>query len=243
MKQLSLSILILLAATAVANAQTGTFFEAGVSGSYGSNRPMDREKGGPDFYGALGFKVFEFRGSTIQARARGKLSREAELADLFARDNNPERQPTGELFFSPEARWNLSIESHFKPFVAAGVEYRRQFGLEGAPYSSLNPTLTFGTRVGYGYEVFYTRLYDDRLNRSGFPVQTIPGVITARNESSLLRGDRLGVSYLFRIRGKLHFKFGAEGDYVNYRACSNVACDAYRERDWTVRPFVVISIF
>lgn len=225
-----------------ASAQTGTFIEVGAGGSYGSNRPIDREKGGPDLYGALGFKIAEFKTTTVQLRARGKLSREPELADLFTRDNNPERMPTGELRLNPEIRWNLSTESYFKPFVGAGFDYYRHFGLKGAPYSGLNPALTFGAAVG-GYELAYTRLFEDRLNRDSFPVQTVPGVITTRLESSKLKGDRLGASYSFKVFGKLRFKAGAEADYVSYRACSNVACDAYREYDWTVRPFIAISIY
>jgi len=238
----ALPILFILALAITASAQTGSFIEAGVGGSYGSNRPLDREKGGPDLFGSVGVKVIEFKDSTIQIRARGKLSREPELLDLFSRDNNPERKATGELRLQPEVRWNLSTESYFKPFVGVGAEYIRHFGLESAPYSAFTPTLTFGTHAG-GYEAFYTRIFEDRLNRQGFPVQTVPGVITNRLESSLLKGDRIGFSYSFKLGGKFRFKAGAEADYVSYRACSNRACDAYREYDWTVRPFFVISIY
>lgn len=235
---LPLLLIVLLAIPA--SAQTSTFFEAGLGGSYGSNA---REKSFPEVHGAVGFKVFQFKDSTIQLRAKGKLSQAAELADLFTRDNNSLRMPSGEVKVGIEGRWNMSTESYFKPFIATGFEYTRQFGLKGAPYSALNPTLTFGTRAGYGYEAFYTRIFEDRLNRSGFPVQSVKGPITTSLESSRLRGDRIGGSYLFKVTGKLHIKAGLEADYLSYRACSNAACDAYRERDWVARPFVAVSIF
>lgn len=238
MKLFTLSILIFL--TISANAQTGTFFEAGLGGSYGSNA---REKSVPEVYGGLGFKVAEFKDSTIQLRARAKYAEKSELADLFTRDNNATRMPSGELLTGFEGRWNLSTESYFKPFGAVGFEYRRQFGLQGAPYSSLNPTITFGTRIGYGYEIFYTRLFEDRLNRSGFPVQQVNGVLTGKLESSRLKGDRIGASYLVKLRGRLHLKIGSEFDRVSYRACSNRSCDAYREYDWIGRGFVSLSVF
>src|SRR5262245_61210346 len=120
MKRFPMFLIVFLALFTVAGAQTGSFIEAGVGGSYGSNRPLDREKGGPDLFGSVGVKIAEFKDSSIQIRVRGKLSREPELLDLFARDNNPERKATGELRLQPEVRWNLSTESYFKPFVAGG---------------------------------------------------------------------------------------------------------------------------
>lgn len=221
-------LFFLLLFTVAAVAQTGTFFEAGLGGSYGSNA---RKKSFPEVYGAVGVRLLDFNDSTVQARLGAKYSRTPELQDIFARDDNPTRIPSGELILHPVLRCNLSTKSYFKPFIAAGGEYRRQFGLTGHPYSSLNPTLTFGTRVGYGYEVAYTRLFSDRFNRSN------------PQGSSNLRGDRIGANYSIKLSGKFHFKFGAEGDYVSYRACDNVSCDGYREYDYIVRPFAAISIY
>lgn len=221
MKRILLFIIVALAAITV-EAQTNTFVEAGLSGSYGSN---EKRVSFPELYGVAGFKLFEFNGATVQLRARGRYSKTPDYADLFTRDDNPERRATGELILAPTARLNFSKETFFKPFVDAGVEYRRQFGLSGAPYSGLNPTFTVGTRAGYGYEVFYTRLFEDRFGRSR------------------LRGDRLGLSYSLKLASSFHFKFGAEGERVSYRACSNVDCDGYREYDWLARPFVAISIY
>jgi len=110
-------------------------------------------------------------------------------------------------------------------------------------YSSLNPTLTFGARAGQGTEVFYTHLFEDRLNRSGFPVQLPNGALSSYLLSSELKGDRIGASYLIKLRGKLHIKIGAEADRVSYRACANTSCDTYREYDWVAGPFVVFSVF
>lgn len=131
-----------LAAAIIANAQTGTFFEAGVAASFGSN---SKDKGFPEAYGAIGFKIAQFEGSTVQLRARAKLSKTPELGDLFTRDGGI-RHPSGELKTAFEARWNLSTESYFKPFIAAGAEYGRQFGLNAAPYS-LHPSRTWVTHV------------------------------------------------------------------------------------------------
>ena len=227
MKRFTL-LLILIVATISAHAQTKSFFEAGLAGSYGSN---SRETSFPEVYGALGVKLFEFKDSTIQVRARGRYSKTPELQDLFTRDNNPERIPSGEFRGAAGIRWNLSTESYFKPFVEAGAELTQHFGLPSAPTRALQPTLSFGTRAGYGYEIGYTRLFADRLNRASL------------FGSSKLRGDRLGVNYSFKLAGSLHFKFGAEGDYVSYRACADNACDGYREYDWTVRPFAAISFY
>src|SRR5262245_32438250 len=238
MKRIFFFIFVILVTAIIADAQTGTFIEAGVAASYGSN---DRKVGFPDAYGAIGFKIAEFKDSTVQLRARGKLSKTAELGDLFTRDGGI-RHASGELKIAPEVRWNLSTESYFKPFIAAGFEYTRQFGLGAAPYSALNPTLTFGARAG-GYEVFYTRLFEDRLNRDGFPAQLPNGALSIYRLSSELKGDRIGASYLIKLRGKLHIKIGAEADRVSYRACANTSCDIYREYDWVVRPYVAFSIF
>lgn len=210
MKRILFFIIVMLLAVSSASGQNKTFIEFGLAGSYGSN---NREKSFPEVYGTAGFKLFEFKESTAQLRARGIWSERAQYADLFTRDNNPERKASGQLIVSPEIRWNLSTESYFKPFIAAGAEYTRHFGLPNKPNHALTPTLTFGTRVGYGYEVSYTRLFEDWLG------------------PSKLRGDRIGASYTLKLSGKFHFKFGAEADYVSFRACSNVDCDGYREYD------------
>jgi hypothetical protein len=221
MKRILLFIIVALAAV-TAEAQVNTFFEAGLAGSYGSN---SRQKSFPEVYGAAGLKFAEFRGATVQARVRGIWSEAAQYADLFTRDDNPERKASSQLILGFGLRANLSTESFFKPFVEGGSEYTRHFGLPSEPHHALSPTLTFGTRIGYGYELTYTRLFEDRLGYSR------------------LRGDRLAASYSIKLAGKFHFKFGAEGDYVSFRACSDKDCDHYREHDYVVRPFAAISIY
>lgn len=222
------TLFFLLLFTVAASAQVNSFFDAGLAGSYGSNQ---KKLSLPEIYGGLGFKFAEFKDSTVQVRLYGRYAKQPQYADLFTRDDNPERTATGDLNARFGLRWNLSTESYFKPFVEGGVEYTRHFGLPSAPQSALSPTLTFGARAGYGYEAAYTRLFEDRLNRSSL------------YGSSRLRGDRIGASYLFKVAGSLHFKFGLEADRVSYRACADNACDGYREYDWSGRGFFGVSIF
>src|SRR5262245_52562838 len=107
MKRIIFFVFVILAFAIVADAQTGTFIEAGLGASFGSNSD---KKGFPEAYGAIGFKIAEFKDSTVQLRARAKLSKTPELGDLFTRDGGI-RHASGELKTAFEARWNLSTES------------------------------------------------------------------------------------------------------------------------------------
>lgn len=199
---------IVLALTPIVGYGQGTSFGAGVQGSYSTNTT---DNVFPSVYADLKVGL----PANLQYRLHGEISKDEYLSTIFTRDNHPTRKASGEVRLTPELRfWFNRGGSTFKPFVGGGVDYFRQFGLE-KPYQGLNPLLTFGTRIGYGYEVSFTRIFTDP---------------TDWNRSDL-SGYRADFAYDKKLAGKLHLVLGAGVDWLRFREDAGVGYDYYFERD------------
>jgi hypothetical protein len=236
MKYYFYAVVFLLGLASPAFAQD--FFTVGLQGKYTTNT---RDFNVPEVYADLGQKFFEFKDTNLQYRLYGSYSEKPDIADMFTRDNNPVRIASAQVIVRPSVRWNLN-GSYFRPHFSVGVDYTRHFGLPSAPNQALNPVVGFGTRIGRTIDVEVARVFADRLYSGGFPIQTVGGVITARRESPKSKGWRFTGEKEFRIRGAAHVVIGGEYSDIVYRACGNLACDAYREYDGIGKIFVGFRI-
>ena len=146
------------------------------------------------------------------------------------------------MIVRPAIRWSLNNASYFSPFFQVGLDYTRHFGLPSAPNQSLNPVIGFGTRVNRNLELEVARIFADRLYSDGFPVQRVNGTFTGTNASSMSKGWRFAGSQQVRLSGAAFLIIGAEYSDIVYRACGNLACDAYREYDGIGKVYVGIRL-
>jgi len=233
----TLPILLTLVLSLTAQAQS--FFGAGLQLKYTTNT---RDQNFPEVYAEFGQNLFGFKDTTVSYRLHGSYTEKPDIADLYTRDNNPDRIASAQVILRPAIRWSLNNASYFSPFFGGGVDYTRHFGLPSAPNQSLNPTLSFGTRIKRNSELEVVRIFADRLNRQGFPVQSVSGSFSGRTDTILLKGWRFAGHHELKLTGSAHLIIGAEYSDVVYRACGNLACDAYREYDGIGKVYVGIRI-